>query len=449
MPVLGQRISLAWNGLVGAASGLRKYGRGDPAPTISVSGDLPRQGTLAPPATVTESVDSAAEDRGFRLLVAAHTDRDVPPGEWRALLEEAYLAYCTNPLAYAIVEMGVNFILRGGVRLVAADPRVQTALDAFWDDPENHMGTRVYSIATELSLYGEQFLRFFVDPLTGRTVIRQIDPLLVDEIETDPHDIERILRYRIRSPAFTRPGDEEHWIDAAEVEAFQINKVSNAVRGRSDLAPLLPWLRRYKEWLTDRVRINRYKSAFLYDVTLLGATPATIQAKRAEYAAPPEPGTVIFHNESEQWKAVQPQIGADDVAADGRALKLMIAAGAGIPEHYLGEGGHVNRATAAEMGLPTMKRFQRRQEYFRELLKRVAARVIDARVQAGRLGRRIDRAVRVEFEELHEQDRAALGRTIAPFAQALALATSSGWLDPAEARSLFWRFLGEEPGPDV
>jgi hypothetical protein len=123
----------------------------------------------------------------------------------------------------------------------------------------------------------------------------------------------------------------------------------------------------------------------------------------------------------------------------------MIAAGAGIPEHYLGEGGHVNRATAAEMGLPTMKRFQRRQEYFRELLRRVAARVIEAKVQAGQLGRGLDRSVRVEFEELHEQDRSAMGKTTESFAQALALAASSGWLTRAEARSLFWRFLGEEP----
>ena len=47
-----------------------------------------------------------------------------------------------------------------------------------------------------------------------------------------------------------------------------INKVSNATRGRSDLAPLLPWLRHYREWLTDRVRLNRYKGAFLYDVSI-------------------------------------------------------------------------------------------------------------------------------------------------------------------------------------
>jgi hypothetical protein len=76
---------------------------------------------------------------------------------------------------------------------------------------------------------------------------------------------------------------------------------------------------------------------------------------------------VLFHNEVEEWKAVQPQIGAADVRDDGRALRLMIAVGAGMPEHYLAEGGNANRATAAEMGLPAIKRFQRRQEYFRQV----------------------------------------------------------------------------------
>jgi hypothetical protein len=41
-------------------------------------------------------------------------------------------------------------------------------------------------------------------------------------------------------------------------------------------------------------------------------------------------------------------------------LRWLIAAGASIPEHYLAEGGNANRATA-EIELPAMKRFQRRQ----------------------------------------------------------------------------------------
>ena len=118
----------------------------------------------------------------------------------------------------------------------------------------------------------------------------------------------------------------------------------------------------------------------------------------AAYAQPPAPGTVVFHNEAETWQPVQPSIGADDVAADGRALKLMIAAGAGLPEHYLAEGGHVNRATAAEMGLPTLRRFQRRQELFGRYLRRLVARAIQARQDAGALPTDVDTSFRVVFQ---------------------------------------------------
>lgn len=106
--------------------------------------------------------------------------------------------------------------------------------------------------------------------------IRQIDPSLIDEIETDPDDIETILRFHRRSvgarstsprdpapiPIRDQSGFEGEWFQADnEVVQFCINKVSNAKRGKSDLATLLPWLRRYKDWLMDRVRINKYNSS--------------------------------------------------------------------------------------------------------------------------------------------------------------------------------------------
>src|SRR5437588_32487 len=81
-----------------------------------------------------------------------------------------------------------------------------------------------------------------------------------------------------------------------------------AKRGKSDLATLLPWLRRYKDWLIDRVRVNKYKSAFLWDVEIAGADKKMIDEKLMTYARPPEPGSVLVHNESETWKAVQPMI---------------------------------------------------------------------------------------------------------------------------------------------
>lgn len=408
----------------------------------------PRRGTPQPRTRVREAVPGDAalstafpdrsEDRAFRPLSGLTAYRDLAPGDWRGLLLEAYEAYCSNPLAYAVIEMGVNFVVGGGVKVVAAEARVQREADDFWHDPENRMDERVPQLYTELSLYGEQFVRFFADPVTGRVVIRQVDPLAVVEIETDPDDVERPLRYRLAT------GAAERWVPAAEILHCAVNKVSNARRGRSDLATLLPWLRRYKDWLTDRVRINRYKAAFLYDVTVEGATAEELAKKRSEYAEPPEPGTVIFHNQAERWQAVHPAIAADDVAADGRAIKLMVAMGAGLPEHYLSDGSTTNRATAAEMGLPTVRRFRRRQELLRQVLVRIVSRALDERQRAGAIGPRTDRSFRVEFDELQEVDRRAAGQMAAMFANALATAEDRGWIDSAAARELFYRFLGEE-----
>src|SRR5688572_11688984 len=115
------------------------------------------------------------EDAGWRRGTldgsrAPDPERDEWDGE--RLLRECFRAYRENPLAYAIVEQQTNFVLGGGAKVVARDGRVQRWIDRFWNDKENRMGRRVYSIQTELSLFGEQFLRLFTDEVTGRVVVR-------------------------------------------------------------------------------------------------------------------------------------------------------------------------------------------------------------------------------------------------------------------------------------
>jgi hypothetical protein len=46
----------------------------------------------------------------------------------------------------------------------------------------------------------------------------------------------------------------------------------------------------------------------------------------------------------------------------------MVAAGAGIPLHFLAEGESANRATAREMGRPTYRHYARRRQEFCEML---------------------------------------------------------------------------------
>jgi len=397
------------------------------------------------------------EDYFWRRLSDNWYQKDVIPSTYLEIHNQCYEAYNANPLAFAIIEMTTAFVLGKGITVAAAHPRVQKVIDAFWHDPDNHMDERIYSICTELALYGEQFIRFFVNPINGAVKIGQIDPSIIDQIESDPENIEKPLRVHRRpiGPSATIPGQpampqqaenfEGRWFTVPdEVMQFCINKVSNAKRGHSDLATLIPWLRRYKDWLTDRVRINKYRTAFIWDVTVQGADRKTLAAKQSEWRYPPEPGTVIFHNEAEQWEAKDPKILADQVAEDGRAIKLMIAVGAGLPEHYLSDGQNANRATAAEMGLPTLLKFQRRQKTMEHILRCILDRVIaEARV-AGVLPKSASDQYDILFPEIDTNDNASLAMATSTLINALVTAHQMGWASRQTCMRLFYTFAGEE-----
>nr|HET6902711.1 hypothetical protein [Ktedonobacteraceae bacterium] len=399
------------------------------------------------------------EDYYWRRLSDNWYMKDVIPSTYLELHNACYEAYNANPLAFAVIEITTSFVLGKGLTIAAHEPEVQQVLMKFWNDPSNHMDERVYSLCTELALYGEQFIHFFVSRYDGRVQIRQIDPSLIDQIETDPEDIETPLRFHRRpiGPSATLPGsppvvvrtDEDtpdgRWYTAGdEVLQFCINKVSNAKRGKSDLATLLPWLRRYKDWLTDRVRINKYKGAFLWDVQLNGADRKAIERKKMEYSYPPEPGSVIIHNEAETWSAVKPEISANDAASDGRAIKLMVAVGCQLPEHYLSDGDGPTKATASEMSLPTFLKFQRRQHIMRSLLRAVLNRVIQEAQNARVLSKDMDSGYEIVFPEIDVADHQTLANATQILVNALSVAKTQGWISDETAMRLMFQFAGED-----
>ncbi len=400
------------------------------------------------------------EDYYWRRLSDNFYQKDVVPSTYLEIHNACYEAYNANPLAFAIIELTTSFVLGEGVTIAARHPRVQRILMDFWNHPENRMDERVYSLCTELSLYGEQFIHFFVNRYDGSVMICQIDPSLIDQIETDPEDVEKPLRYHRRpigqtmtatsgDPAHfdpTKPADTQgEWFAAGkEVIQIAINKVSNAKRGKSDLATLLPWLRRYKDWLTDRVRINKFKAAFLWDVSLSGADKKTIDRKRMEYSYPPEPGSVIIHNEAEKWSAVEPKIQANDVSEDGRAIKLMVAVGASLPEHYLSDGDNGNRATASEMSLPTLLRFKRRQRVLTYMLRCILNRVIQEAQKADKLGPKVDTSYEIQFPEISSKEHQTLAQSVNVLVQALQTARTQGWVSDETAMHMLFKFAGEE-----
>ncbi len=365
--------------------------------------------------------------------IGAGDDLDVE--SHREILRRAYAAWCRSPLAGQIVNLTTWFVMGKGVGFTARDERVQEALNRFWGDPENDMPVMQHWMSNELQIYGEIFCRFFVNPINGAVRMALVDPLEIREIVTDPDDIRKpvayLREYRRRGipsewiDAFTRDGslgwtpmeDEtvREVIDGNEVLHVKVNNVSNRKRGLSELYRVLNWLDAYERWLEDRVNINRARGtfAFLRKVpTVPSRAAGPFETDSSGKYIVPKPGSILVVHESEEWEVLAPSIGADDAKEDGRALKLMIAAGSGIFEHYFGDPSTGNLATARSMELPMVKKFEDRQRLFEGVFGKIFRRVIDAAISAGVLPGDIDRTVEVSFPPIVPEDVEMLTKTL-------------------------------------
>ncbi len=353
-------------------------------------------------------------------------------------------AYREDPLAFRITHILVGHVLGEGISWPVEEPALRQWLHTWWTHPLNCMDLRIRQWLTELILTGDLFVTFHTRP-DGLSILRALPSSQIDEIQTHPQDLEDELRFH---QVGTLDNPEGTWWTSAthggDMAHFAINRPVGHLRGTSDLATILPWLRRYREWLLDRVAVNRARAAFVYEVTVRG-TEADVQRRRAELGAPPPPGSVVIHNEAEEWRTVASHVDAGDAEADGKALRLMIAAGAGVPLHFLSEGESATRATAREMGEPTRRAFAERQQVFGTILQAVAREAIRRAVDQG-AALPADAPSQVpapRFPDLTREDNLALAQAAAQIVGALTTAVSRGWLTDGEAAAWLRKFAGE------
>ena len=355
-----------------------------------------------------------------------------------------------NPLCRRMVGLVTDYVLGDGLTVSAASPMSDNWCRRFWEHPQNRMDARIPEWCDELTRAGELFIILSRNPMDGMSYVRLLTAEWIDQVETDPDDLEREIRYHEKS---VKAGDAGRWWPAAELaENFgvdqvmlhvAINRPAGCVRGESDLAPILIWLDHYSRWLEDRVRVNRLKSAFVWQVTLTGATPSQIATKRVLYGQPPAPGSVIIVNENEKWEAVQPKIDAQEAAADGKAIRLMTAAGMGVPLHFLSEGESATKATAQQMGDPTFRHFRRRQRELCSVLVRLLTVAYERAVQIGRARPLLDLGLKVEAPEIVQSDNESLGRAVRMTVEGLKSMHSAGWVDDKTAAAMAFKAAGE------
>ncbi|MDK2980229.1 MAG: hypothetical protein PWQ55_576 [Chloroflexota bacterium] len=324
----------------------------------------------------------------------SQSERDRFTYDRSEILEQSLEAWRTNPLARRIVELTSQYVVGGGLTINCKHEQAAAFLDEVWNHRLNRMPVRVFEMCDELTRTGNLFVLISTDP-AGMSYLRVIPASNIEEIQSRENDIEQPVAFKLKAsldelnpqpiPAYDPQGDV---LQQPVMLHYAINRPAGAQWGEPDLAPLLRWLSRYSNWLEDRARLNRYRNSFLFVVQAKFASEAQRKARQtALNANPPKPGSILVADENETWKALSPRLESGDAEKDGLAIKKMIAAGAGIPLHFLAEPESATRTTAEAAGGPTYRRFEQRQEYFlwmiRDILSVVLARrgTVDARVK--------------------------------------------------------------------
>lgn len=175
----------------------------------------------------------------------------------------------------------------------------------------------------------------------------------------------------------------------------QVNKLSTGTRGRPDLLPMLDWIDQLDNVFFDGVDHIQLLNLFSWDLTIEGGSsddpdPDRNLAIQSAKVTKLRSKSVYSHNEYVTLEAKNPSLQSAELETLARALRIFIAGGARIPEHWLAEGGYTNRATAEEMGQPTYKMLVSRQRVIRHLFIRIIRFVIDTAVLMGELSETVD-----------------------------------------------------------
>lgn len=361
----------------------------------------------------------------------------------QTIFAEALRAWRVNPIARRLVEITSEYVIGAkGFKHTCNHRRTDKFLTEFYNHPLNDLDQQIGEWCSELTRAGNLFLLISVDA-SGMSLIRAVAPENIKEISTAGNDYRQEISYTSTDLETVWYAYDRNNPQPVFMLHFVINRPVGAVWGESDLAPLLPWLGRFASWLEDRARLNRFRLAFIWVVKKKWASEAEKLKRQNDLNAnPPAPGTVYVADIDETWEAPSPQLESPDANLDGLALKKMIAAGAGIPLHYLAEPESSTRTTAEAAGMPTFKRFEQRQRLFLNIIKQVCTVAVRVRRDYDHLVKP-DAKITVEGPDISEKDNAALAlatdRIFSAFKQLYDLELISA----DELMRIIYRFSGE------
>jgi hypothetical protein len=393
----------------------------------------------------------------LEMLVSAETDNTFYPGQsmtdlYRSrydydrdtILSECLRAWRVNPLARRIVQLYTDFIIGEGLGIRSNHKATHKYLTDWWNHPLNNFNEQIPAWCDELTRAGNLFFVISVNPMDGMIYVRPLPSEQVKDIVSADNDIRQEVFYLPKDitadkwQAYDRTNQQQTF-----VLHYAVNRPIGSAWGEPLLAPLLPQLGRYMTWLEDRARINHFRTAYMY--VLQGKFNSEKERREREdfiNSHKPTPGSVLVHNESEKWSILAAQLDSFDASQDGLNIKKAIAAGAGLPLHYLAEPESSTRTTADAAGTPTFRSLERIQKTFLGMLDDMADIALAYRKQYDRRVN-LNSVVQIINPDITERDNSLLALSVSRAYPPLIDLFDRKLIESPELMRMVYRMAGE------
>lgn len=387
------------------------------------------------------------DDEGWRRLTG-DGKRDLEPMTHDRMQRLAHYVWQTNLLANRLIELPLAYLLAQGVKWTIDDEEAQRALDRHWRDGLNAWDIKLPKRVRELGLFGEACYPVFIGESSGAVRIGYLDPAEIATVVTDPDNREQPIgivtkrntkgesrRYRIivnvPEEAFSqRTREIRATFTTGDCFYFRVNDLCSATRGVSDLLAQLDWLDAYDQFMFGEIDRATAARAFIWDVTLEGATPEEV-TQRAKKITPPRSNSVRVHNQYEKWSAEAPALNSYDAGNAARLFRNHMLGGATIPEHWYGGAEDVNKSTGSSMTEPTEKMLEMRQTIVGHILVQIGEyvvrshwRVLDKEPSARQQDTLL--TLQVQWPELTTKDTTKIASSMQQITTAIAMLVEDG-----------------------
>lgn len=363
---------------------------------------------------------------GWQVLGDAG-NKDIDNKSLSIIRRTASVLYLTNPLINRGVNVQVDYVFGQGVTVRCDDDAANKVLQEFWDDVKNKAeltdNEALQDKEREQQLNGEHFFVFFTDRLSGRTRVRTYDPDEIEDIITNPEDAKDPWFYKrtwtaqrldfatgkVTSEARTsyypdwnynparKPktiaGDPIEW--DRPIYHVKTGALRRMKRGVSEVYCQIDWVRAYTQFLENRASVASALSRIttkVKEVTRKGVEAVTKRlgsgisrpgtgALGTDINTAPVAGSTAVLGPGRELEAVSVK-GATIHPDEGRAFKLMVACGKGLPETFYGDVSVGTLATAESLDRPTELMMQKRRDFWATVLTNIALYVLKRSIQA-------------------------------------------------------------------